>query len=112
MKNRNNPVVQHKWYLANKEDAIRHSMEYKKKHPEVRRKHRRKARGVKNPTGEVKHGPCELCGVVKNLQLDHDHETGEIRGWLCNRCNIALGWWEKILKEGLVSRFWAYLKKT
>jgi hypothetical protein len=111
MKNRNNPAVQHKWYLANREDAIRRSKAYKKEHPEVRRKHRRKARGVKNPTGETKHGPCELCGQVKNLQLDHDHETGCIRGWLCVRCNIALGWLEILLKGRFLTKFRRYLKE-
>ena len=23
--------------------------------------------------------------------LDHNHETGEFRGWICNDCNNALG---------------------
>tara|TARA_R100000781_G_C4057622_1_gene119906 strand:- start:307 stop:822 length:516 start_codon:yes stop_codon:yes gene_type:complete len=24
-------------------------------------------------------------------RFDHDHKTGEFRGWLCNSCNISLG---------------------
>ena len=37
--------------------------------------------------------PCDLCGnpVYKNWQLDHCHDTGEFRGWLCKGCNTGLG---------------------
>lgn len=40
-------------------------------------------------------GVCAMCGKppAKNrLAVDHDHETGRIRGLLCRGCNGALGW--------------------
>lgn len=49
---------------------------------------------------------CECCGKVEEdltvhygrngnpisvWRLDHCHETGQFRGWLCANCNIGLG---------------------
>lgn len=35
---------------------------------------------------------CEVCGASDTrLNVDHDHETGEVRGVLCSYCNIAVG---------------------
>lgn len=37
-------------------------------------------------------GKCELCEVeIEKPHLDHCHETGKIRGWLCRNCNVGLG---------------------
>lgn len=40
-------------------------------------------------------GVCKVCGGVSNdgkrLSVDHCHETGKVRGLLCNRRNSALG---------------------
>lgn len=35
---------------------------------------------------------CAVCGNAEKLVLDHDHETGLVRGILCNSCNMALGY--------------------
>ena len=44
---------------------------------------------------------CQCCGLDpltnenlsplrKTLQLDHDHQTGKFRGWICDNCNVSL----------------------
>jgi hypothetical protein len=32
-----------------------------------------------------------LCGRSKDLAIDHDHVTNQLRGLLCDDCNIGLG---------------------
>lgn len=35
---------------------------------------------------------CAVCGGrVGRMVLDHDHDTGLVRGWLCAGCNISEG---------------------
>lgn len=41
-------------------------------------------------------GGCAICGrkecqTGRNLAVDHDHDTKELRGILCIKCNISVG---------------------
>lgn len=67
------------WYLAHRQVSLDRAKQWKKDNPDRVRRSKRKARGVKNPSGEVKVGVCESCCKRKRLFLDHDHVTGEPR---------------------------------
>ena len=50
----------------------------------------RKWRGA-DVTTPPKFGECPICLRQQKLVFDHDHTTGAHRGWICNKCNLALG---------------------
>ena len=65
---------------------------------------------------EKQNGVCAICGnpetatshgTIRRLSVDHDHETGEVRGLLCSKCNFALG---LFYSEGLLNSAKDYLR--
>lgn len=44
-----------------------------------------------NMAGKSRSACCDICGERGVTVYDHDHRTGEFRGWLCQRCNRVLG---------------------
>ena len=57
-------------------------------------------------------GRCAICGrKAKTLCVDHDHDTGFVRGLLCFRCNQALGFFGdsiQSLQRAVDYMEWAY----
>ncbi len=58
---------------------------------------------------------CPIChkrtiaGITSKIVLDHDHDTGEVRQWICDSCNTGIGRFkddEKIILNAL-----KYLRK-
>jgi len=87
------------------------SREYRKKNPQYEKdqniksswdrrvRHLHKKYGLGNEDYEKilkeQGGVCKICGgkdTKKHLDVDHCHETGQIRGLLCGNCNRALGY--------------------
>lgn len=53
---------------------------------------------------KLQNGCCAICGKPeeqegRRLALDHDHQTGVVRGLLCYRCNSGLGFVEEFIQR-------------
>jgi hypothetical protein len=97
-------AAQSKWRKANRESVNRtargmyaRNPEYWKNHAAAWRKNNpAKARALKGQPNPTRGKPllCECCNKPpgkQGMHLDHVHETGHFRGWLCMKCNTAIG---------------------
>ena len=116
-KGRCQPCYMREWHRAHPERRARYSRKHHETHPSARRDYylanveriaaRDKARRVADPTINrrtvaAKYGltleerdallrnPCAICGGTAT-DIDHDHETGAVRGALCGSCNSGIG---------------------
>ena len=73
----------------------------KKNGPRRDRRRRYGLSGIEYAALMQRHPVCAICwqafhgahpdGLTGEPQVDHDHDTGEVRALLCRRCNTGLG---------------------
>ena len=89
------------YYNAHREEVIAKSAALSKKHPVKSRSakwssHLRRKYGLSMDDfvsmQKAQKGRCAICHQgAKKLGVDHNHETGAVRGLLCSQCNQGLG---------------------
>lgn len=94
-----------------KECCNRRRSQFRKNNPGVWADIERRARyrykyGI-NPIDKI--GECSICGKTKRLCVDHDHNTGKIRGIICLNCNVFIG---RLENREMMKRYEEYLNKS
>ena len=87
-----------KYYWTHKERLLEEQRAYRKKTKEYWYNYNILQRyGVTRKQYDVmlalQEGVCAICGKGDNRRLgvDHNHESGKVRGLLCNKCNHGIG---------------------
>jgi len=82
--------------LINRETCIERTKKWQRENPDkakdtvYRRKYGISLSEYQNMVAK-RNGRCDICFEVKPLVIDHCHENGDIRGLLCDRCNVGIG---------------------
>lgn len=81
------------WSEQNRDRCRARQKAYHLRHIERVRARQRRFKGLPEPTRPCP-AACESCGRMQRhaLHLDHCHETGKFRGWLCGNCNRGIGY--------------------
>jgi hypothetical protein len=83
----------------NREGELQRVIDWQQKHPERYKAAQdavkaRKWDAQERKAGYARPDACEVCDEApqgRKLAFDHCHANGHFRGWLCHRCNLALG---------------------
>lgn len=96
-----NPEYDKEWCKNNPESRRKTNQKWAKANPDkILAAHLKRAYGISladyDELLEAQGNRCAICGMTpeengQRLLVDHDHETGEIRGLLCYSCNVGLG---------------------
>lgn len=106
------------YYAANLEKVRERERAYRVAHPEIKRASKLRRKYGLSPEDyqqlfDSQEGGCALCHRLVKLCVDHDHETGRVRGLLCNECNFAIGVYERHQRPArlIITPYETYLKE-
>lgn len=83
---------------THKQEHIEGNRRWRKRHPEWHQEYSWKKQGIvltsleREMLLDKQKGRCAICqrpetGFKKKLHVDHNHQTGKVRGLLCATCN-------------------------
>uniref|UniRef100_A0A6H1ZAQ2 Putative recombination endonuclease VII n=1 Tax=viral metagenome TaxID=1070528 RepID=A0A6H1ZAQ2_9ZZZZ len=93
-----------KYHVKNRDKTNAYSRKYRIEYPEKVSAIQRKCKLLReygitmedyDKMFMTQHGKCAICGSLPNskrLSIDHDHNTGKVRGLLCVKCNSMLSY--------------------
>jgi len=99
------------WIPKSESDKLRYSDDFNgRKEIQILRSLGRKFGISTDLVYQIRHSPCGICGMIsiEPMEIDHNHDTGEIRGPLCSFCNRAEGYIARLKKDGLVEKMLKY----
>jgi len=88
------------WQRANPEKTCAYTARWRERNPQkVLNAKLRAAYGISSEIFRAleiaQQGECLICGskpAKGRLNVDHNHDTGKVRGLLCNTCNRGMGY--------------------
>ncbi|MBA7567374.1 hypothetical protein ES708_09085 [subsurface metagenome] len=100
-----------RWAKDNPEKVSKRNKKYRENYPEKIKEMQKKS-DLKRHYGlsykdwlriwEDQDGKCAICrrnfSKPSDAFVDHNHETGKVRGLLCRKCNFGIGFFDDNLK--------------
>lgn len=101
---KNRSEYDRKYYLENKMRRCANQIKWRAKNGDKMKQYFenwrvKRLKSLETKAGRAKPEYCEICGEKGRICFDHCHKTGDFRGWICEHCNVLLGFAEDDIKR-------------